>query len=258
MTHRKLRLLLILAAMDLRKQFIGTYLGLLWAFIAPLNTIILIYFVMTYGLKAGRMESVGFVYWLIPGMLIWFFVSEAMSKSVGVIVEQSYLVTKMQFPLQLLVAARIIACLPIHCALMALFLAVSCANGGLVPSLYWLQCMYYLLCACVLSLGISLLTSAVNVFIRDTANIVGVTLQILFWATPLFWDARLITQSRFSFLLYSPFNYFVSGYRDSLFRETGFWTRPLESFIFWCIAVFLLAAGVILFHRFKPHFADVL
>jgi len=255
---QKLRLLLSLAQMDLKKQYLGTYLGLLWALLMPLTTIVLIYFVMTYGLKVGRTESVNFVYWLIPGMLIWFYISEAIGKSVGVIVEHAYLVTKMQFPLRMLVAARILACLPVHCILMMLFLAASYMAGGLTLSWYWLQCAYYLLCALVLALGISLITSAVNVFIRDAANMVGVMLQILFWATPLFWDAQLVVQSRFSFILYSPFNYIVSGYRDSLFRETGFWTRPWETLVFWGIALFFLVTGTMLFRRLKPHFADVL
>jgi ABC-type polysaccharide/polyol phosphate export permease len=255
---QKLLLLLSLAKMDLKKQYLGTYLGLLWALLMPLTTIILIYFVMTYGLKVGRMELVGFVYWLISGMLIWFFCSEAIGKSVGVIVEHSYLVTKIQFPLRLLVLARILACLPVHSVLMSLFLAVSYVAGGLNFSWYWLQCAYYLLCAAILTLGISLLTSAVDVFVRDTANFVGVMLQILFWTTPLFWDPQMVAQSRFKFLLYSPFNYVVSGYRDSLFRETGFWNRPWETLVFWIIATLFLVAGTMLFRRLKPHFADVI
>ena len=256
--RQKLKLLLSLAKMDLRKQYLGTYLGLLWSLLMPLTTIVLIYFVMTYGLKAGRLESVDFVYWLIPGMLIWFFVSESIGKSVGVIVEHSYLVTKMRFPLRLLVPARILACLPVHGLLMLLFLAASWAGGGLVLSVYWLQCGYYILCAFGLTLGISLLTSAVNVFIRDAANIVGVILQIMFWVTPLFWEARMIAQSRLSFLLYSPFNYVVSGYRDSLFRDTGFWVHPKETLAFWGLTIFFLVAGTVLFRRLQPHFADVL
>jgi len=256
--YKKIKLLFSLAQMDLRKQYLGTYLGLLWALLMPMTIITLIYFVMTYGLRVGRMESVGFVYWLIPGLLIWFYVSEAIGKSVGVIVEHSYLVTKMQFPLRMLVVARILACLPVHCTLMLLFLVAAYMAGGLTLSWYWLQCVYYLLCACVLALGISLITSAVNVFIRDATNMVAVMLQILFWATPLFWDAQLIAKSRLSFLLYSPFNYIVSGYRDSLFREIGFWARPWETLVFWIAATFFIVAGTMLFRRLKPHFADVL
>ena len=255
---QKMKLLVSLSQMDLKKQYLGTYLGLLWALLMPLTTITLIYFVMTYGLKAGRLESVDFVYWLILGMLIWFFISEAIGKSVGVIFEHAYLVTKMQFSIRLLVAARILACLPIHCLLILLFLAVAYIGGGLSLSVYWLQCLYYLACALLLAWGISLWTSAVNVFIRNATNIVGVILQVLFWTTPLFWDAQMVSKSRFSFLLYSPFNYVVSGYRDSLFRETGFWARPGETLAFWGLALLLLGGGQVLFRRLRPHFADVL
>jgi len=74
----------------------------------------------------------------------------------------------------------------------------------------------------------------------------------------LFWNPQMVAQTRFSFILYSPFNYVVSGYRGSLIRDTGFWMRPWETLIFWGIVLFLHVAGVVLFRRLKPHFADVL
>jgi len=109
-----------------------------------------------------------------------------------------------------------------------------------------------------LTLGVNYLTSAAQVFTKDVGNIVGVILQSLFWATPIFWRADLITTSKFGFLLYSPFAYIITGYRDSLFDGLPFWQRPLETIVFWSTAILILFLGMFFFQRVRPHFADVI
>jgi ABC-type polysaccharide/polyol phosphate export permease len=253
--HR--RLLLRLASMDFRKRYLGTLLGGLWAVISPLVTIALIYFVFNYGLKVGRMGNVSFDQWLIPAMLAWFFMSEILASGVIAIIENSHLVSKMQFPLWLLPPAKILSGLPVHLVLMFGFLVYMVAVGDGTPG-YWVQLGYYLCCACMLGLGIIYFSCAVQVFVRDMSAIVGVVIQILFWATPIFWDPKRMEGGPVEFLLYSPFNYIITGYRDSLFGGVAFWNRPMEGAVFWLTTLLFLAIGIQVFRKSRPHFADVL
>ena len=147
--------------------------------------------------------------------------------------------------------------MPIHILLMFI-LMLAMALQGVGSFVYWVQLPYYFLCAAILTLGINYLTSAAQVFTKDVANIMGVILQALFWATPIFWRADLIADTKFGFLLYSPFAYIITGYRDSLFDGLPFWQHPLETIIFWIITLFILAFGMFFFQRVRPHFADVL
>lgn len=251
-------LLLRMSKMDIRKRYLGTLLGGVWAILFPSVTIALIYIVMSYGLKVTvPLGEVPYAYWLISGMLAWFFVSEMLSTGFGAIVDNPHLVTKMRFPLLLLVPVKVVAAIPVHLLLMVVFLIVMAAQG-VGSFFYWIQVPYYFLCAVVLALGINYLTSAAQVFARDVGSVVGVLLQVFFWATPIFWKPDFIANSKFHFLLYSPFAYIITGYRDSLFNAISFWQRPVETAIFWVFALLVVFSGIAIFQRVRPHFADVL
>lgn len=252
-----LRLLYRQSKMDFKKRYLGTMFGSFWAIAAQLVTIALIYFVFTFGLKSGAMGKISFIDWLIPGMLAWFFISEAIANSCSAILESSYLVTKIVFPVQILPLSKVIACFPVHCILMLIFMCSLLFQGTASIALWW-QIGYYCICAIIFCCTLSIISSTCMIFIRDTANIVSVMLQVIFWATPIFWDAQMIAKSRFSFLLLSPFNYILQGYRDSLFSGVYFWQRPYETMLFWSIVTVLYFFGFYLFKTMRPHFADVL
>lgn len=251
------KIVLRIAYMDFRKRYFGTLLGSSWAILMPAVTIGLIYFVLTFGLKPSASDGVAFADWLIPGMLAWFFISETMSLGVYAITENVHLVKKVQFPLHLLVPSRTISALPVHLLLISLFLLYLLAMGVGTYS-YWFQLVYYLFCACVLTLGVNYIASTIQVFIRDAGNVISTAMQIFFWITPLFWNPNRIAGSGYEFILYSPLNYIVTGYRESLFEAIPFWEKPFETAIFWLVALFLLVTGVCFFQRARCHFADVL
>lgn len=251
-------LLMRMSRMDIRKRYLGTLLGGVWAILFPLVTIILIYIVMTYGLKVTvPLGAASYAHWLISGMLAWFFVMEMLSTGFGAIVDNPHLVTKMRFPLLLLVPVKVVAAIPVHLLLMVVFMIVM-AVQGVGSFIYWIQLPYYFISAIVLALGVNYVTSAAQVFARDVGNLVGVLLQIFFWATPIFWRPDFIANSKFHFLLYSPFAYIITGYRDSLLDAVPFWQHPVEAGIFWAVALLILFFGIAIFQRVRPHFADVL
>ena len=250
-------LLLRQAQMDFRRRYLGTLLGGIWAIISPLLTIGLIYFVFTFGLKTGQMGDISFINWLVPGMLVWFFMSDSLINACFAIMENSHLVTKVVFPVYILPPAKILAALPVHVLLMSIVLILLTYEGSGTVSTWW-QLVYYLFCASILCAAISFITSACMVFIRDTVQIVGAAVQVLFWATPIFWNPALLTTPKVKLLLFSPFNYVVQGYRDALFNAVSFWEKPVETTVFWVVTLFLVALGVVIFSRTRPHFADVL
>lgn len=257
MMKSSLNLIYRQAFMDFKKRNLGTMLGGVWALLSPLTSIALIYFVFLYGLKTGMMGNISFLNWLVPAMLAWYFISESISLGTNAIYESSYLVTKVVFPVWTLPMARVLSALPVHALLMCIFIFILIIDGVGTPS-SWFQLLYYAFCACVLCTAISLITSSLMVFVRDVMNIVAVVLQLLFWATPIFWDPAMIAGTKFSWLLLSPFNYILQGYRDSLFGGLFFWERPLATAFFWGVAVLLGGAGIVLYRRTRPHFADVL
>ena len=125
-------------------------------------------------------------------------------------------------------------------------------------SLYYFQFIYYLICLSVLALGLGWAVSALNPFLRDIAQIVGVILQIGFWATPIFWDIHIMPAKVQMIFKLNPMFYIVQGYRDSFIYFQPFWMHPLQTFYFWIIALMILFGGALIFKKLKPQFADVL
>ena len=110
----------------------------------------------------------------------------------------------------------------------------------------------------IFALGLSWAVSALNVFIRDIAQIVGVILQLGFWATPIFWDINIMPSNIKWLLKLNPMFYIVQGYRDSFIYFTPFWLHPLQTIFFWAITILTFVIGALIFKNLKPQFADVL
>jgi ABC-type polysaccharide/polyol phosphate export permease len=246
-----------LVHMEVRRRYLGTILGISWAFISPLITIVLIYFVFTFGLRAADVGNVPFFLWLAPGLLAWFYLTDAINGGCFAIVDSAHFVTKMQFPIATLPLVKVVSPLLIHIVLIFAFtIYASITRPQVVASIP--AVVYFSLCAVALSVGVSYATSSVTVFVRDVPNVVIASLQLLFWVTPILWNPEMIAGTRFSFLLDSPFNYVVNGYRGAFIGDASVLNRPIETLSFWLFTSGLLILGLWLFARLRPHFADVL
>jgi lipopolysaccharide transport system permease protein/teichoic acid transport system permease protein len=110
----------------------------------------------------------------------------------------------------------------------------------------------------MLALGISWLVSSLNVFVRDVGQIVGVVLQVGFWATAIFWDMNMMSPEVQMWLKLNPVYYVVQGYRESFINFVPFWHHGLYTLYFWSVTASALLGGAFVFRKLKPQFADVL
>jgi len=242
---------------DFRTRYAGTVLGMLWAFIPPLVTLLVYVLVFSVGFRSAPVADVPYVLWLFCGMAVWLFFSEVLSAVTGALFAYGHLVKKTCFPAELLPAVRAFGSLPVHLVFVGLLLITAVLSGSGV-SLYWLQLGYYSLCALALGTGLGLVCCTLSPFFRDIANTVGIVLQIGFWITPIAWSVELFGPEVQSLLKLNPAHYLVQGYRDSLLYGVGFWQRPLQGLGFWAVTAALWALGLWLFRRLRPQFADFL
>jgi len=252
------RLVSQLVEKDIREEYLGSFLGILWAFIQPLFFIMAIWFVFAIGLRGARMSGdVPFLLYLIPGMVMWLFFSNSLNNGANSIVKNSYLVKQMVFRVSLLPVVKIISSMTVHFFFLVMVLVVFAAHG-FFPDLYYLQLIYYLGAAFFLLLGITFFTSAVLPFFRDLNQVIQIVVRLGFWFTPIFWNIDKIPHKYQILVKANPAYYLVMGYRDCLIYKVWFWERPLLSAYFWFFALVVFLLGAIVFRRTKPHFADVL
>ena len=99
--------------------------------------------------------------------------------STGVITGNAHLVKKVVFPLSILPVVKLVSALVTHAVFLAMIIALILLYG-LPVTLYWFQALYYFFAMCVLALGLSWITSSINIFVRDAGQVVNVLLQVGF------------------------------------------------------------------------------
>ena len=103
------KLIWSLSKNDFKTRFAGSYLGIVWAFVQPVVTVLVYWFVFQVGLKAGRTNEYPFVVWLVAGLVPWFFFSEALNGGTNALIEYSYLVKKVVFKISILPIVKVMS-----------------------------------------------------------------------------------------------------------------------------------------------------
>ena len=233
----------------------GSYLGLLWVFIQPLVTITVLWFVFDVGFKARPVRDIPFILWLMAGMIPWFFVSEAVLSGTTSVVDQSFLVKKVVFRVSILPVVQLLSALLVP-AFFLLLMGLVCWGYGYPPTFRMLGVLYFTLAAAILVLGLTWLTSALCVFIRDVTQIVSIIVQLLFWLTPIFWSITTVPEKYLMVLALNPVYYITEGYRSCFVN--GSLPSLGWSLYYWFFALATMLVGAIVFRRLRRHFADVL
>mgnify|MGYP002596503502 FL=1 len=187
-------MLFSLAKNDFKAKYAGSALGAVWAFINPIITILIYWFVFQVAFGNGDVGGVPYVIWLVSGIIPWFFISEAWGGATGALIDYSYLVKKVVFRVELLPKVRVLSALFVHLFFTALTFIITYAYG-LGGRLIQLQIVYYMFAAYMLSLALGTVSAVLTAFIRDVSNMVGVLVQFGFWLTPIFWNINDIRKS---------------------------------------------------------------
>lgn len=247
-----------LAQLEFSKQYLGSFLGLVWAIIQPLVFVFVLWAVFATGFRHARSaEPVPFVLWLMTGMFCWYFISNTVNRCTKAIISHNYLVKKIRFQLNILPVINLLTEFRMHLIFLGI-LAAFFLFEGVWPTLWWLQIIYYILAGMVLGLGLGWIVSALNVFSRDMEQFVQLSVRIGFWMTPIFWKIDRVPESLQWVFKLNPAFYLVQGYRDSLIYGVGFWQHPWLSLYFWTVTIIIFVTGAIIFKRLRPHFADVI
>ena len=243
---------------DFKTKYAGSYLGIFWAFVQPVVTIFVYWFVFST-LRAGRVRDVPDVLWLIAGLIPWFFFQDALNSGTTSLIEYSYLVKKVVFNIDVLPIVKLCSSLYVHLFFMAVLVLIYTLMGYF-PGLTVIQILYYSAAMFIMVLGLCYFTSAVDIFFRDLTQIINIVLQVGVWMTPIMWNFEDLNIKGPLIYIFkaNPMYYIVEGYRDSMINKVWFWERPFLTLYFWAVTALFFWIGRIVFKKLKVHFADVL
>jgi len=205
---------------DFRLRYLGSMMGRYWNIIHPLAMIGLYSLVFSHFMAArigGGNDNNPFLYtiYLCAGILPWNAFSEAIMRGTSSFLENSHLIKKVAFPLETLpfmVAGSAAISFGISLAiLVALLLGTSHGIGWpfvMVPVIFALQM--------IMAQGLGMIGAVLNVFFRDTQQILGIVFQIWFWLTPVVYLPDRVPEAFQYLLKLNPFYYFINIYHDTI------------------------------------------
>lgn len=255
---RRRGLLFNLVARDFKQRYVGSSMGWVWAVVHPLVLLISYTFVFAVIFKVRLGPEAGtssYPIFLFAGMLPWLLFQETVQRSANSMVDYANLITKSVFPAELIPISIFLSNVLNHLLGLFLLMAVVLGFTRKLSALVILLPLYVLLLG-FFTLGVSWLVSSLNVFLRDTAQILSIALTFWFWFTPIFFTTdRLPEQLRFLASL-NPLAAVVSAYRSCLLQAS--W--PSGAGLAWLTAFSLgtFIVGGLFFRHTKRSFGDVL
>ena len=248
----------LLAWRDILVRYKQTVIGVAWAVLRPLLTI-LVGTGIFGSLAQLPADGVPYAVMVCAGTLPWFFFSSALSESANSLVGNASLISKIYFPRLILPMSAVVVAF-VDFAISLVILAGLMLWYGVQPTwrLLWLPAMTLL--AFVAAMGPGLLFTALNVKYRDFRYIIPFVVQFGLFVSPVFYSTSAI-ESRYGewgrvLIASNPVVGIIDGFRWAVLGTTELHWR---SFVFSiCMSLVFLAVALWYFRRTEKSFADVI
>jgi lipopolysaccharide transport system permease protein len=252
--HREL--FAILAWRDVSVRYKQMVIGLAWAIVRPLLTMIV--FTVVFG-RLAKLPSEGLAPYpvmVFAGMLPWFLFSNILTEASNSLVASSNLIGKIYFPRIIIPSATAVVAL-IDLAINLAVLAALMAWYEILPTWRILLLPVFVILAILASLGPSLFITALNVKYRDFRYIIPFIVQFGLYVSPVGFSSAIIPDKwRFWYSL-NPMVGAIDGFRWCVLGENGSLNLADFSCSLVVIALFLWC-GIAYFRRTERSFADLI
>lgn len=234
-----------------------TYLGILWIVLNPLLRIGVYWFVFGIGIRNGKpVDGHPFLLWMLAGLIPWFYISSSINSGTLSIYSKSAIITKMKFPTSIIPTNTILTQLLNNIVLVFIMIIVYVFNGY-KANIYYLQIPYYILAATLLLIGISLITSALVMAVRDINRLVGTVLRFMFYLTPILWTTINLPPIGLKIIRLNPFIYIIEGFRNTFLYNKWFFEDVKFTIYYWIITIITILIGSMIHMKFRNRFSDL-
>jgi lipopolysaccharide transport system permease protein len=241
-----------LAVKEFKLRYRNSVLGFVWSLLNPLAMMVILSLVFSVLVKSGIDN---FPVFLLPALLVWRFFSIGTSMSLGSILGNGPLVTKVYFPRYLLVLssnfANLIGSTLEFVVLLPLLFLLGMSFSYLIfliPVILFLEF--------ILIMGVSFFLASLNVYYRDINQVWDIILQAGFFLTPIIYSETLIPSRYLSIYMLNPVSRIIVAIRKILYYNTipSFedFLIPLLGGLFFCLI------GYQVFRKLEPRFAEVI
>ena len=220
-----------LVVTDFKLRYQGSVLGYLWSILKPIFLFIILYIVFDKFLRLGR-DIEHFPVYLLVGIVLWNFFTEATVQGLQSIVSRGDLIRKINFPKFIIVVSGTISAF-INLIINTIVILVFCVINGVSISSEALLIIPLITELYVFSLAVAFFLATLNVKYRDIGYLWEIFLQAAFYATPVIYPLQMVVKQMpwaASWLMLNPVAQVIQDVRKVLVTQQTLQLYDLVSF----------------------------
>jgi ABC-2 type transport system permease protein len=214
-----LRVLRVVGVIEFKAKYAGAALGYIWSLVKPLAYFAVLWLVFAHLLRTAN-QTEDFTVFLLIGILLFTFFSDSVSVMLPSIVDGGSILRRLAFPPILIpLSASVGICITFLVNILALVIFLGLER--VTPTPEWLLVVPLLVELYVFCLGVGLLLAALYVRFRDVSQIWELGVQLLFFASAIFYPIGILPEWAQKIAFLNPFVQVMQDIRHAILGSSG-------------------------------------
>jgi lipopolysaccharide transport system permease protein len=238
---------------DFKVQYKQTIIGILWAVLRPVLTMIVLTVIFS---RIAKLPSSGVPYPILvfSAMLPWQLFATSLTQSSNSVIDNANMITKIYFPRVIIPSGAVLVSF-IDFAISFVILMILMLFYGYFPDIRILSLPFFVVFAMTASFGIGLWFSALNVKYRDVRYIIPFIVQFGLYISPVGFSSDVVPDKWRLLYSLNPMVGVIDGFRWAIAgRNTGLYLPGM--FLSAGVAALILISGFLYFRHSEKSFAD--
>lgn len=237
---------------DVGGKYKHSFLGVLWSFVSPLLQIAVYALVFQVILKS---DIENYTVYLCCGLIPWQYFSSVILRGAASIIDNGNIIKKVYFPREIL-PISVVTSEGVNFLISTIIILGFVIFGGIGLSVNILWYFIILAIQYVVSIGFAFIVSSLSVYFRDLLHLLGIIIQLLFYATPIVYTANAVPAGLQWIIKINPMSYLIEAYRNIFYNKMS---PDIKSLLIPLVmGIVLCIIGYMIFKKLERRFAEEL
>lgn len=240
---------------DIRGKYKGSFLGILWSFLNPLLQVVVYWIVFPYLFRGAAIPN--YLCYLVTGIIPWTFFINTVTMGTVSMKSNANILKKVYFPREILLVSQVLSGI-INFLISCVIIIIFCVGTGAGVSWHLVFLPLVIIIQSMLTLGITFILSAVDVYVQDMEYIVQFVLNMAFYATPILYSLDMFGSAGvlLKLIRLNPLTVLINAYREIFLYHHIPGMKGLLMVAL--LSIIILICGYKIFRKLERNFAEEL